>query len=149
MGNGIEVIARGLWVSGDCILLCRNVAKGYFYLPGGHVEAGETAQQALAREIAEETGRQPRIGRGLAAAECLFDQAGKRRHEINLVFLVEQQGPTPEVPSLEPEIAFEWVELSQITDIDLRPAVIRDWIVESQRRGHAGSHPAIAWLSDA
>src|SRR5262249_44925533 len=39
----IEVIARGVIRRGRFVLACRNVKKGYVYLPGGHVEFGETA----------------------------------------------------------------------------------------------------------
>lgn len=36
------------------ILCVRSKGKGKFYLPGGKIDAGETTQQALIREIAEE-----------------------------------------------------------------------------------------------
>lgn len=34
----------------------RSPAKGFYSLPGGRVEFGESLQQALAREVDEETG---------------------------------------------------------------------------------------------
>gem|GEM_PF-6887474 len=49
----IEVIARGLIIANNALLLCRNVAGGYWYLPGGHVEPGESAAEALSRELVE------------------------------------------------------------------------------------------------
>ena len=36
------------------LLVARNQGRGKFYLPGGHLEPGETDAQTLAREIAEE-----------------------------------------------------------------------------------------------
>ena len=47
--------------SGDCILLLRRgftapVAPGLWSLPGGVIDKGETAKQAMIRECAEEIG---------------------------------------------------------------------------------------------
>lgn len=143
MAKHIEIIARGVWRSGGRILLCRNVAKGYFYLPGGHVEPGETAATALARELLEETGETPEVGQPLAIAECLFEHGGRPRHEINLLFHVEHSGPPPAIRAREAEIDFQWVNTSEIGAIDLRPARIRHWLV----RG-GPDLPGITWIDD-
>jgi 8-oxo-dGTP diphosphatase len=41
------------------------VFKGYWALPGGRVEPGETVEQAVVREIEEETGLEVEIARKL------------------------------------------------------------------------------------
>lgn len=49
----------GLIVNGARVLLARRghpPRRGEWSLPGGRIEAGETADEALVREIAEETG---------------------------------------------------------------------------------------------
>lgn len=141
----IELIARGVVRCGSSILLCRNVQKGYFYLPGGHVEPGEPAAAALEREFLEETGLSVSSGPLLAVAEVIFHDGRRARHEVNLVFHVEQgemlrrsgaegkvedreEGP-PAVRSLEPEIAFEWRTLGEAANIDLRPRAIRGGLI--------------------
>jgi len=143
----IEVIARGVYVRGSHVLLCRNVAGGYCYLPGGHVEFAEPAADALAREFAEETGVRADIGPLLLTTEQTFRTGKREHHEINLVFHVEHLAhadgsPADEVRSVEPDIAFEFVDLAALPDIDLRPAGIRAWLIAG------GKTEGPAWVSE-
>lgn len=143
----IEVIARGVFVRDSRVLVCRNVAGGYAYLPGGHVEFGEPAAHALAREFEEEAGVAARVGPLLLTTEQTFAGPKRAHHEVNLVFLVEHLAaadgsPAGEVRSAEPDIAFEFVELAALPQTDLRPAGIRAWLMAD---GEAGGP---AWVSE-
>ena len=102
----IEIIARGVLVHDDSLLLCRNRKRGYSFLPGGHVDFGEPAREALEREVREELGAGLLADRFLGAMEASFTQPkadkrgpGRRHHEVNLVF---QLSPPPAGPSFEP-----------------------------------------------
>jgi ADP-ribose pyrophosphatase YjhB (NUDIX family) len=87
--SGIETIARGVFIRQGKILLCRAKNGSSTYLPGGHIEFGETGRDALVREIKEETGRDAEIGSFLGVFENTFLQKGKKHAEINLVFKLE------------------------------------------------------------
>jgi 8-oxo-dGTP pyrophosphatase MutT (NUDIX family) len=71
----IEVIVRGLWSVNGQVLLCRNRRAGHLFLPGGHIEFGEPAAIALAREFLEESGCAVRVGAFLGAVEASFVQS--------------------------------------------------------------------------
>lgn len=129
----IEVIARALIRGPRGVLVCQNLKRGYYYLPGGHVEFGEAAAEALRRELLEETGITSPIGPLLLVAEVRFDDAGHLRHEISAMFHVEHFAFPADVSSLEPKIAFRWLDLDGLANADLRPACIKSWVL------HGGS----------
>ncbi len=164
----IEVIARGVLVRDGKVLLCRSVEHGYSYLPGGHVEFGEAAATAVQRELIEEAGLRVEVGELALVTEAVFEMRGKRHHEINLVFHVEPSlggggggaagvqwegkrddgggTPPPPVQSLEPAIAFDWVDLAAMPDTDVRPPAVRAWLATL---GRGGPSPATAeWVSE-
>lgn len=135
----IELISRGVLIANSRLLLCRSVRAGYSYLPGGHVDFGEPAAAALAREFAEETGLRVAVGECLLVTENSFMARGRRHHEINVVFHVEHRRarnaawPRP-IESLEPRIAFDWVPISRLRDHDIRPPEIREWLLAAATR---------------
>ena len=134
----IELIARAVLVHGSYLLACKNPRAGCLYLPGGHIEFGESAATALTRELQEETGLEIRVGElGLITEERFTDHKGSEHHEINLVFHVEPREPfdlagstpPPPIPSLEDKIAFQWIDMAAIVDLPLYPDAIRAWLV--------------------
>ena len=50
-------------------------------LPKGHIEEGETPEQAAIREVAEETGITSAISRSLGVIDFWFMAGGKRIHK--------------------------------------------------------------------
>jgi 8-oxo-dGTP pyrophosphatase MutT (NUDIX family) len=142
----IEILARALIIRDGSILCCKDLEHAYFYLPGGHVEPGETSPRAVKRELQEELGLCARVGGCRLIAEQIFEQGGRNRHEISLVFHVEHlsragrdcpgacaEGETEiepglEIRSTESHIGFEWIRIGDLAGADLRPGIIRDWI---------------------
>ena len=119
---GIEVIARGVCVQEGEILLCRAKGGATTYLPGGHVEFGETGRQALVREVEEEMGVDAETGAFLGVVENAFEQHGKPHAEVNLVYELKVPSAAP-ARACEDWIEFEWRDLAQLDD--LLPAALR------------------------
>lgn len=120
---GIETIARGVCVRGGKLLLCRAKGGSSTYLPGGHIEFGETGRQALVREIKEELGVDSTAGAFLGVVENSFLQNGKPHAEINLVYELNLDSDGSD--SKEDWIEFEWRALDRLEESNLLPAAFR------------------------
>lgn len=139
----IETIARGVLVADGHLLVCRNRKHGNLYLPGGHIEFGETGAEALAREMVEETGLRVEVTDFLGCAEHFFVQETDEfepnadHAEINLVYAMTARGLSPdrEVTATESWIAFDWIPLAGLAACRLEPAALRAkipaWIAEA------------------
>ena len=61
-------------------------------LPKGHIEEGETPEQAALREVAEETGIESAIERSLGVIDFWFMAGGKRIHKTVHHYLFRETG---------------------------------------------------------
>lgn len=121
----IETIARGVAIKDGKILLCKAKGGSSTYLPGGHIELGETGREALVREIKEETGLNSTTGRFMGVVENSFIQKGKKHSEINLVYELELDSLDGSVNAAEDWIEFEWCELNKLDAANLLPETFR------------------------
>src|SRR5690606_32033336 len=94
----IRAISIGLVYRGADILVMAvkddaGVVKGW-RPPGGAIEFGETAEQAVSREFVEEIGRPIRCLRHLCVLENLYRHEGAPGHEIVFAFEAEFVDPS-------------------------------------------------------
>jgi ADP-ribose pyrophosphatase YjhB (NUDIX family) len=102
----------GVAIHNDTVLLHRADHEPFWTLPGGRAEHGETAEQTITREMAEELAADIHVDRLLWVVENFFEYDGLSYHELALYFLVRfRPGSAP----LDSE-AFDGVE----SDMPLR-----------------------------
>jgi len=126
--QNIEVIARAIIENNGKILVCRGKKKNYYYFPGGHVEFGESAKEALKREIREELGLDAKVGTFVGVSEHLFTQKNKDRHEINLVFEVKMKGG--KIKSKEDQLEFYFFDKKQLKQENVLPKALKEAILK-------------------
>jgi 8-oxo-dGTP pyrophosphatase MutT (NUDIX family) len=124
---GIESIARGVCIVDGKILLCRAKGGKSTYLPGGHIEFGETGRDALVREVKEELGVDSFTGAFLGVLENSFLQHGKPHAEINLIYELKLADgvDASEVASCEDWIEFIWQDINDLDSANLLPEAFR------------------------
>ncbi len=112
------------------VLMARNDADPYYYSVGGAVRAGETAQEAVVREVLEETGVRMEVDRLVFVHENFFEGSeglkGLRCHEVALYFLMKvPEGFEPRDGSLSMHGAaehMEWLPLERFSSYRAYPA---------------------------
>lgn len=115
-----ETSAGGLVVDGDracAAVIGRLDRRGrlLWSLPKGHIEVGETAEQAAVREIAEETGINGRVLAELGTIDYWFVAEDRRVHKTVHHFLLEAVGG--ELSDLDVEVTeVAWVPLGELAD---------------------------------
>lgn len=134
-------IAAGLLCCQGRLLLGKRSAHrtaypGVWDLPGGHVEAGETAEQALVRELGEELGVTPIQWREWAVLRAPamgemgeMDDEGARMLCVHL-FLVSQWDGEPRNLLSDEHDAIAWFTLEDAATLTLAhadyPRLFRD-----------------------
>ncbi len=78
-------------ISDNKILAMHDERSPYYYLPGGRVQMGETAEHAVIREVMEELNITPRIIRPLWLNQGFFNEDVNKLdyHEICIYFLMD------------------------------------------------------------
>ena len=132
MKNVNETTARGILTIGGQVLLAKGKQDGFSHLPGGHVEAGETPQDAVVRELREETGRIVSRMQPIGALDNIYDRGNTRVHEEIHLFKIWVYPALIEVPprSQEDWLDFFWCPIQDLgmPNINLQPTAVRDYV---------------------
>ena len=88
--------AAAIIIENGCVLFATNDMEKYYYTIGGGIELGETAEQAVLREVKEETGIDYQIERLAFIQENFFKRDdGMLKdlscHEVTFYFLMKNR----------------------------------------------------------
>jgi ADP-ribose pyrophosphatase YjhB (NUDIX family) len=129
---GFNLRVAGVCLDDGRVLLHTEARFDYWVLPGGRPLFGETASDALRREMIEETGATVEVGRLLWVVENLFEHDGTPFHEIGFYFAMSPpSGLTvgdgrPTFIGYEGDIPlrFRWFPLAELASVRLLPAFL-------------------------
>lgn len=93
-GEGLVNIRVGALIVKDGKILMVESCRGYLYSVGGRIKMGETAEEAVVREVFEETGVRMPVKRLVAVHENYFygdmkTNLGKLIYEVSFYFLMD------------------------------------------------------------
>ena len=128
--------AAAIIVEDNCVLLAGNETDDYFYSIGGAVYMGENAEEAVKREVFEETGVKYEIDRLAVIHENFFCEKGgtlKNRdcHEIALYFIMKPRG-TKELNSNSftqgVRETMHWISIKDLDKYKAYPSFMKEYL---------------------
>lgn len=116
------------------LLLHRLESDGFWSLPGGRIEPGEAASDAVVRELQEEVGIDAQCHELAFIVENFFMHQGEPGHEIGLYFFVQLLEPCrlsdTTISHVGTEgtrrLEYRWFPLAELSACPLYPAFLRD-----------------------
>ncbi|MBJ7996072.1 NUDIX domain-containing protein [Bacillus mycoides] len=114
MKSKFHHIVRAIMIKDEKLLVAEYIGHHYF-LPGGHVEIGESAENALIRELREELGVTCSIKQFLGVIEKQWQAKETLHHEINHIFEIDSNELKSDFTpiSKESHLAFHWIDFNK------------------------------------
>ncbi len=138
-GQWFRLRAAAILIEEGCVLLAHNPRDPYYYSVGGGIHHNETAEDAVRREVLEETGADYEIDRLAVIHESFFPgrdaMTGLACHEVCFYFLMQPKGSRAHVrPSGlsagtggVPE-TMHWLPIEHLAESPHFPTWLGDWL---------------------
>lgn len=128
--------SAGIIIKNNKVLIVEMDNNGFYCLPGGYVDIGETTEEAVIREFKEEYGKEVEIKKYLGMVENYFVTKSLRKmHEISCYYLLDFVDPSvtfDDVSLLENDndhivrLDFKWVDISEIDNYNIKPTFLKE-----------------------
>ncbi len=141
-GKWFRYRAAAIIVEDGCVLFAGNELDNYYYSIGGAVHVGETAEQAVTREVLEETGVAYEVDHLAVIHENFFsDNSGTLKdldcHEVALYFVMKPRG-TQELKSDSYVLGVKenmfWLPIAELDKYRAFPTFMKEYL----QSGHEG-----------
>lgn len=127
MANSFHHLSRGVLIRNGKLLVAHAIGQNNTFLPGGHIEFGESAKVTLIREWKEELGIDCTITKFLGVVEHKWMAKGILQCEVDQLFEVNcdalQDDQNPK--SQEDHIEFFWLDVEKLDENNLQPFPLR------------------------
>jgi len=133
--QNIRIRVAGILVKDGKILLVRHEKNGksYWLIPGGGMDFGETAEEALVREYQEEVGLKIKVGKLVLVHDSI--PPTKHRQVLNLYFLVTAEDMNIKVTQdavlkgadLHPLSEFPKLQVNPDVKAEILEGIRKDW----------------------
>lgn len=131
--------AAAIIVEDGCVLLVGNASENYYYSVGGGVHMGETSEDAVLREVYEETGVHYEIDRLAVIHENFWDGNGSWDqglvcHELAFYYLMKPRG-TKELNSnsitrFNDKEEMHWIPIDELKSYRHFPTFLEEYFSE-------------------
>lgn len=121
--------ATAVIIKDNNVLLIHRLKDGldYFVFPGGGIEEGESPEEAMIREIKEETNLDAKINKKLLEYD---NENDKRKHCLFLITEfsgnLKLGGPEALKNSKQNSYILEWHNLDRISELQLFPQIVKE-----------------------
>ena len=124
----------GIFIKDNKILLVDMDDSGFLCLLGGHVELGEKTENALIRELLEETKKKIKIKKYLGVMENYFvNKYSIKIHEICFYYLIDfiediklDDFIVFEDDNAKTKLEYHFIDIKDIDKCDVRPSILKE-----------------------
>lgn len=139
----LNVRVAGLIIHNNKILFHHNTNRINYALIGGRIKLNENSKDAVIREFSEEIGEDFIVEKFLCTIENFFYHKNKKYHEIMFLYKLEfkndeLKSKTETIHNKEGKdyLEYEWIDINEIDNYDIRPNIIKDYIKNDMETSH-------------